>query len=160
MGQDKVIGLSLPKIELESSEGHSVKLPGDWKGKWTLLYFYPRDNTPGCTTQACSYRDDFGRFQKLGVQVYGVSRDSLKSHNGFINKFSLNFPLLSDKDRALGGPLGVYEDRGLVGKLLDSPSRDTFLIDPSGVIRWVSRKVSPKTTVEETFNAAQEIIKS
>ncbi|EMF82143.1 redoxin [Leptospira weilii serovar Topaz str. LT2116] len=153
---DSMLGTNLPTISLESTEGKNVKLPEDISGSWTLLYFYPKDDTPGCTKQACSYRDNIGEFKKIGAKVYGVSLDNLDSHGNFIQKYSLNFPLLSDPDHKLSEALGVYGDQEWKGKVFKGLSRDSFLISPNGKIQKVWRKVDPTTTVEETL---QEISK-
>ncbi|EQA61881.1 peroxiredoxin [Leptospira alexanderi] len=153
---DSMLGINLPTISLESTEGKNVKLPEDIAGSWTLLYFYPKDDTPGCTKQACSYRDNIGEFKKIGAKVYGVSLDNLDSHGNFIQKYSLNFPLLSDPDHKLSEALGVYGDQEWKGKVFKGLSRDSFLISPNGKIQKVWRKVDPTTTVEETL---QEISK-
>ncbi|XDD52463.1 peroxiredoxin [Leptospira sp. WS92.C1] len=153
---DPVLGTPLPAVSLESTEGKNVKLPEDISGAWTLLYFYPKDDTPGCTKQACSYRDNIGAFTKIGAKVYGVSLDNLTSHGDFIQKYSLNFPLLSDPDHKLSEALGVYGDQEWRGKVFKGLSRDSFLISPDGKIQKVWRKVDPVTTVEETL---QEISK-
>ncbi|EMN44616.1 MULTISPECIES: peroxiredoxin [Leptospira] len=153
---DSMLGTNLPTISLESTEGKNVKLPEDIAGSWTLLYFYPKDDTPGCTKQACSYRDNIGEFKKIGAKVYGVSLDNLDSHGNFIQKYSLNFPLLSDPDHKLSEALGVYGDQEWKGKVFKGLSRDSFLISPNGKIQKVWRKVDPTTTVEETL---QEISK-
>ncbi|WP_061222289.1 peroxiredoxin [Leptospira weilii] len=153
---DSMLGTNLPTISLESTEGKNVKLPEDIAGFWTLLYFYPKDDTPGCTKQACSYRDNIGEFKRIGAKVYGVSLDNLDSHGNFIQKYSLNFPLLSDPDHKLSEALGVYGDQEWKGKVFKGLSRDSFLISPNGKIQKVWRKVDPTTTVEETL---QEISK-
>jgi peroxiredoxin Q/BCP len=150
--QDSLVGRSLPHLKLASTEGRTVELPQDLLGRWTLLYFYPKDDTPGCTQQACSYRDNIASFRKLGVQVLGVSLDDLSSHDGFIQKFSLNFPLLADTQHELSAALGVYGEQEWKGQKFQGLSRDTFLIDPQGKIRDVWRKVSPATTMQETFD--------
>ncbi|EMY76095.1 redoxin [Leptospira weilii serovar Ranarum str. ICFT] len=153
---DSVLGTDLPAISLESTEGKNVNLPQDIAGSWTLLYFYPKDDTPGCTKQACSYRDNIGEFKKIGAKVYGVSLDNLDSHGNFIQKYSLNFPLLSDPDHKLSEALGAYGDQEWKGRVFKGLSRDSFLISPEGKIQKVWRKVDPTTTVEETL---QEISK-
>ncbi|MEW6055007.1 MAG: peroxiredoxin [Bdellovibrionota bacterium] len=153
---DNWIGKALPEVTLESSAGGNVSLPKDLKGKWTILYFYPKDDTPGCTKQACAYRDHIKDFRDLGVQVFGVSLDDLHSHDAFINKFSLNFPLLADTQHALSGPLGVYGDQTWKGQTYKGLSRDTFLIDPQGNVRQVWRKVNPEATMQETLDAVRK----
>ena len=155
---DPLIGKTLPQVTLDSSEGKKVKIPDDWKGKWTILYFYPKDDTPGCTKQACSYRDNLADFRKINVQVIGVSGDDLTSHDSFITKFSLNFPLLADTENKLGLALGVFGDQSWNGKTYRGYSRDTFLVDTNGVIRQVWRKVSPEHTMGETYEAIQGVM--
>ncbi|TGK08876.1 peroxiredoxin [Leptospira fletcheri] len=154
---DKWEGKKLPDVTLESSDGMRVHLPNDASGSWTLLYFYPKDDTPGCTKQACSYRDNLEDFGKAGAKVYGISSDSLESHKNFIGKFGLTFPLLSDPRHDLSGPLGVYGDQEWQGRVFKGLSRDTFLLGPDGMIRKVWRKVDPTKTVAETLD---EILKA
>ncbi len=105
--KEKLLGRKLPTITLATTDGDSLKLPSDLKDQWTILYFYPRDNTPGCTKQACEYRDKNKSFESNGIRVLGVSSDSLESHQKFTIKYSLNFPLISDPDKKLSlfGPL-------------------------------------------------------
>lgn len=158
--KDEFVGKLVPKITLESSAGGSVTIPESWKGKWIVLYFYPKDDTPGCTKQACSYRDNIEDFKKIGVQVYGVSLDDLKSHDKFISKYNLNFPLLADVDHKLSESLGVYGNQGFMGKIFKGLSRDTFLIDPEGMIREVWRKVKADQTMVETLDAVRGYIKT
>ncbi len=146
-------GKKLPEVSLASSDGSTVNLPKDSAGSWTLLYFYPKDDTPGCTKQACSYRDNLGEFAKAGAKVYGISSDSLESHKQFIEKFSLSFPLLSDPSQSLSGPLGVFGDQEWQGRVFKGLSRDSFLVGPDGMIKKVWRKVDPTKTVAETLGA-------
>jgi peroxiredoxin Q/BCP len=150
---DPMVGKKLPEITLPASTGKSVRLPADVAGHWTVLYFYPKDETPGCTRQACAYRDARKRFEKLGAAIYGVSVDDLSSHDAFKKRHELNFPLLSDHERRLGAALGVYTGESRA-------SRDTFLVDPRGVIAEVWRKVDPAKTVEETYRAVQARVAS
>jgi peroxiredoxin Q/BCP len=136
-----------------------LQWPQELKNQWTLLYFYPKDDTPGCTKQACSYRDNISEFTKRGVKVFGVSLDDLTSHNAFAEKFSLNFPLIYDKDKALSTFLGVYGEQEWNGNKYMGLSRDTFLIDPNGVVQREWRKVNPLATVGETLQAVVELVK-
>lgn len=152
---DTWVGKKLPNLDLQSSDGRSVNFPEDLLGKWTVIYFYPKDDTPGCTKQACSYRDGLAEFRNLGVQIMGVSGDDLDSHGAFIRKFELNFPLLADTHHRLSGALGVYGEQEWQGKVFKGLSRDTFLVDPSGQIREVWRKVSPASTAQETLEAVR-----
>lgn len=151
------VGQTLPKMALKSSEGRTLQIPEDLKGKWTILYFYPKDDTPGCTKQACTYRDSISEFEKVNAQIYGVSLDDLDSHDAFIQKFHLNFPLLADTEHALSEALGSYGDQEWQGKTYKGLSRDTFILDPEGKVRKVYRKVSPETTVMETFEEIQKL---
>ena len=153
---DSMLGKELPHVTLASSQGGNVVFPADFKGKWTLVYFYPKDDTPGCTKQACAYRDNLEQFKTAGIQLFGVSTDDLQSHGSFISKFSLNFPLLADTEHKLSEALGVYGDQTWGEKTYKGLSRDTFLINPDGKITEVWRKVSPATTMEETLAAAKK----
>jgi len=158
MSNDVCIGRELPSAKLENTAGGTVNFPNDARGKWTLLYFYPKDDTPGCTKQACSYRDGIGEFNRLGVKLFGVSGDDIQSHNAFIGKFQLNFPLLSDTQHALSSPLGVYGEQTWKGQTYKGLSRDTFLIGPDAKIREVWRKVNPETTLQETLEAVKKYL--
>ncbi len=141
---ETLAGTPFPSLTLPTSGGGSMTLPDDLAGFWFVLYFYPKDDTPGCTRQACAYRDNIDSFLDNGAKVLGVSADDVDSHDAFTSKYSLNFPLLVDADRALARALGVS-------------SRDTFLVDPNGVIRRVWRAVNPSTTMSETFDALVEL---
>ena len=147
---EELKGQPLPEVTLPVSTGGEMQLPEDLKNAWTILYFYPKDDTPGCTKQACAYRDHIQEFKNLGAQVIGVSLDDIDSHHQFIENHSLNFPLLSDPDHKLSESLEVYQNGGL--------SRDTFLIDPQGNIKEVWRNVSPKTTYSETLETLQSYL--
>lgn len=153
-------GKKIPAMQLEVEGGKALTLPQDFAGKWTLLYFYPKDDTPGCTKQACGYRDNIGRFDQIGVKVYGVSLDDITSHEAFREKYTLNFPLIYDKNKELSNFLNVYGEQtsNSGGNKYMGLSRDTFLIDPQGVVKKEWRKVSPAATVDETFNVARELI--
>jgi peroxiredoxin Q/BCP len=155
---DPMDGKKIPAMTLAHSEGGQLAIPDDSIGKWTLLYFYPKDDTPGCTKQACSYRDNIDRFQELGVGVFGVSLDDLTSHDHFKTKFSLNFPLLADTKCELSQALGVFGEQEWAGQVFKGLSRDTFLIDNRGCIARVWRKVSPTETMDETYEAARALI--
>jgi peroxiredoxin Q/BCP len=129
----------------------------DLKGHWTVLYAYPKDSTPGCTTEACDFRDSWTRVQALGAQIYGLSRDSLKSHQNFIAKQNLPFRLLSDPERTLLEPLGAFGKKMMYGKEVEGIIRSTFLIDPKGVIRHVWPKVSVKGHVQDVLEVLSEL---
>jgi peroxiredoxin Q/BCP len=146
--------LSLPVLSLTASDKKTWSIPADFLGKWTLLYFYPKDDTPGCTVQACAYRDHKKDWEKSGIQVLGVSMDDLNSHDSFARKFELNFPLLADTEKKLATALNVYGEQEWQGKKYMGLSRDSFLINPKGEIIKEWRKVDPKTTVTETLKEA------
>jgi peroxiredoxin Q/BCP len=150
-------GTVLPSLKLPSTSGNELSLPDDLKGHWTLIYFYPKDDTPGCTIQACAYRDDLSSFKDLGASIFGVSLDDLTSHNNFIDKFALNFPLIVDADHKLADALGSYVEKDRNGVKSMGISRDTFLIDSEGIIRKVWRKVNPETTIAETKAVLEEL---
>ena len=145
-----LIGKPIPAFSLQDDQGATVTAK-DLEGHWTVLYAYPKDSTPGCTTESCDFRDNLARVQSLGAQVYGISRDSLKSHQGFIAKQSLSFRLLSDPECTLLKPLGAFGKKIMYGKEVQGIIRSTFLIDPKGVIRHVWPKVSVKGHVQDVL---------
>ncbi len=149
-----LVGKPLPAFSLQDDQGRPVT-DRDLRGAWTVLYAYPKDSTPGCTTEACDFRDNLARLQGLGARVYGISRDSLKSHQTFIAKQSLTFPLLSDPDCALLKPLGAFGKKVMYGKEVEGILRSTFLVDPKGIIRHVWPKVSVKGHVQEVIDVLQ-----
>ena len=150
-----MIGTPLPPFLLESTEGPVSR--EDLRGAWTVLYAYPKDSTPGCTQEACDFRDNWARVQALGVKVYGISRDSLKSHANFIEKQGLPFPLLSDPDKVLLAPLGAFGKKVMYGKESEGIIRSTFLVDPEGVIRHVWPKVTVTGHVEAVLEKVKEL---
>ena len=154
---DSIEGKQLPAFSLAATQLGEVELPRDLLGHYALIYFYPRDDTPGCTKQACSYRDDSEKYRELGVKLFGVSLDDLTSHDAFASKFSLNFPLLSDPEHKLADFFGVYGEREWQGKKFMGLSRDTFLIDPEGKVAIAWRKVDPLTTSAATYAAVKEL---
>jgi thioredoxin-dependent peroxiredoxin len=140
------VGEQAPDFNLPNAKGEMVSL-ASFKGSWVVLYFYPKDDTPGCTKEACTFRDDLHKLEKLGAKVVGVSVDDGKSHAEFAKKYSLPFPLLSDKDGAIANKYGALSDF-LVMKMA---KRYTFLIDNSGVLRKSYLSV-------DTSRHSQEII--
>ncbi len=151
-----LLGQPLPPFSLQDDQGATLTAK-DLKGQWTVLYAYPKDSTPGCTTEACDFRDNLARVQSLGAQVYGLSRDSLKSHQNFIAKQNLPFRLLSDPDCALLKPLGAFGRKVMYGKEMEGIIRSTFLVDPKGVIRHVWPKVKVKGHVDEVLDVLQRL---
>jgi len=150
------IGDSAPAFNLPDQEGNEHKL-SDYKGQWVLLYFYPRDNTPGCTTEACVIRDIYPSFKKLGIKVLGVSKDSAKSHLGFAEKYDLPFTLLSDESKEMQKKYGVWQKKKMMGREYMGTVRMSFLIDPKGKIAKIYPKVKPKDHAEEVLNDLKEL---
>lgn len=138
------VGSSAPlDITVHDESGQPVSLRS-FLGKYVVLYFYPKDDTPGCTTEACSFRDTNTELQKQGAVVIGISKDSPASHQKFKEKYHLNFPLWSDPDRKLIEAFGVWQQKKMMGKTYMGIARSTFLIDPTGNILNVWNTVSPK----------------
>ena len=150
------IGSKIPSLSLQDDQGQTLTAK-DFQGYWTVLYAYPKDATPGCTQEACDFRDNWNRVKTLGAQIYGISRDSLKSHQSFIENQKLPFPLLSDPDATLLKALGAFGKKMMYGKEIDGIIRSTFLIDPKGVIRHVWPKVSVKGHVQEVMDKLKEM---
>ncbi|MGN1206984.1 MAG: thioredoxin-dependent thiol peroxidase [Eubacteriales bacterium] len=141
-------GMQAPDFTLRDGAGQEVSL-SDYRGKKVVLYFYPKDNTPGCTRQACAFAGAYAGFRDKGVQVIGVSRDSVESHRKFAEKYALPFVLLSDPDLQVIQEYGVWGEKKLYGKVSYGVTRTTFLIDEDGTIRKVMRKVKPDTNAQE-----------
>jgi peroxiredoxin Q/BCP len=128
----------------------------DFKGKTLVLYFYPKDNTPGCTTEACDFRDNMARLLKTGSVVLGCSPDSVQSHRSFRENHSLSFPLLSDPDRSVAAAYGAYGEKKMYGKTSMGIIRSTFIIDPAGKVKALWRGVKVAGHVEEVLGAIKE----
>ena len=141
-------GNKAPSFTLTDKDGREVSL-GDFKGKKVVLYFYPRDNTPGCTRQACAFAAAYNDFKKLDVAVIGVSKDSVASHVKFAEKHSLPFVLLSDPERKAIEAYGVWQEKKMCGKVSMGVVRTTFVIDEKGVIEKGMPKVKPDTNAAE-----------
>ena len=137
------IGDKAPDFKGTDQDGEEIKL-SDFKGKKLVLYFYPKDNTPGCTAEACDLRDNYHRFEAMGYKIIGVSKDNEKSHKSFIEKFSLPFPLISDKDAVILKDYGAWGRKKFMGKEYDGIIRKTFVIDENGVILDIIEKVDTK----------------
>ena len=146
-------GKKAPDFKLESSEGGKVSLK-DLRGKTVVLYFYPKDDTPGCTREACAFRDSQAALRKKGVVVLGVSGDSVASHEKFRDKYKLNFPLLSDPDKAVARKYGAWGEKVLYGKKTVGMIRSTFVIDAEGVVR----KVFPRVKVDGHAEKVLEVV--
>ena len=149
-------GQEAPDFELRDQDGETVTLSG-LRGKRIVLYFYPKADTPGCTTQACGIRDRGGEYEEAGATVLGVSPDTVKDVKKFHDKQSLNFTLLADEDHAVAERYGVWGEKSMYGKTYMGVSRSTFLIDEEGVVRHVIPKASPKTHDDEVLGALAEL---
>ena len=134
------VGDVAPEFELPDAEGAIVRL-ADFRGQRVVVYFYPRDNTPGCTKEACGFRDRYGAFQAAGIAVVGISADDAKSHAKFAKKYDLPFPLLCDEGGAVGRAYGSYGLKKFMGREFDGVFRHTFVIDAAGRIERIDRKV-------------------
>jgi peroxiredoxin Q/BCP len=134
-------GAKAPDFTLRDDQGRKVKL-SELRGKPVVLYFYPKDDTPGCTKEACSFRDRQRELAKHGATVLGVSPDTVESHVAFRDKFDLNFPLLADPDHAVAEKYGAWREKNLYGKVSMGIQRSTFLIDAEGKVAKVWKKVS------------------
>lgn len=132
-----------PNFSLLDQDGNTHSLY-DYRGKWLVLYFYPKDDTPGCTTEACSFRDEYQYIQEQGAEVVGVSKDTPKSHKKFAEKYNLNFTLLSDETGEMIEAYGAWGERNMFGKKFMGILRSTFIIDPDGNIVREYPNVSPK----------------
>lgn len=148
-------GALVPSFELANEDGDLVSSRG-LRGAPYVLYFYPRDNTPGCTTEACDFRDQGPEFEDLGIRVIGVSPDSVKSHRGFVDKHELGFTLLADPSRQLAQAMGVYKMKKLYGKESLGIERSTFLVGEDGRIKKAWRGVKVAGHVEAVLLAARE----
>ena len=137
-----------PDFTLLDQDGNEHSL-SDYAGKKVLLYFYPKDDTPGCTTEACNFRDRLNELKDKGVQVLGVSKDSVASHKKFAEKFRLNFPLLADEETSVIKAYGVWKQKSMFGKTYMGIQRDSFLIDENGNIVKHYTKVKPTTHVDD-----------
>lgn len=150
--------MKAPDFALPDQDGnmHTLK---DMRGEWVLLYFYPKDDTPGCTKQACALRDSFPRFKKLKCSVFGISVDSGKSHKKFEEKYSLPFTLLSDTDHTMVEAYGVWGKKKFMGREYEGTLRTSFLIDPTGHIAKVYENVKPEPHAEEVLEDLKKLEK-
>ncbi len=142
------VGTTVPDMTLQDDRGNQVRL-ADLKGKPYILYFYPKDDTPGCTKEACSFRDNYAAFRKAGVEIYGVSTDSVESHVKFRNKYNLPFPLLSDPEHKLADALGAWGETSFMGKTSTGTLRITYAVGPDGTIQHAYPKVKPDEHARE-----------
>ena len=141
-----------PPFVAQTSGGGRVSL-ADFRGKNVLLYFYPRDDTPGCTKEACGFRDQFAAFQRQDVTILGVSTDSVNSHDRFVGNLALPFPLLADEDKKIVHAYGLWGQKSFLGRKYMGVHRVTFLIGPDGRIKKIWLKVKPNTHATEVLEA-------
>ena len=146
------VGSKAPDFTLTDREGRAVSL-FDFRGKKVVIYFYPKDNTPGCTRQACAFAGAYAAFQEKNVEVIGISRDSTASHQRFAEKYNLPFILLSDPERQAIEAYGVWQEKKLYGKVSWGIVRSTFIVDEAGIITAVMPKVKPDTNAAEVLEA-------
>lgn len=145
------VGEQAPEFTAEASNGKTLSLE-DFRGKWVVLYFYPKDDTPGCTREACSFRDHFKRIESLGAMVLGCSPDDLKAHDKFITKYNLPFILLSDPDHKIAKAYDVWKSKNMYGKKVMGIERTTFMIAPDGTLYKAWPKVKVEAHVDEILD--------
>jgi thioredoxin-dependent peroxiredoxin len=145
-------GDKAPEFTVSTSGGGRISL-ADYKGKNVILYFYPKDDTPGCTKEACAFRDYFADFKKKGAVVFGVSTDPVKSHDKLVEKFKLPFTLLADEDKKIVDSYGVWGEKSFMGRKYLGTHRVTFLVGPDGKIKKIWPKVKPEEHAEEVLAA-------
>ena len=146
------VGMSAPDFTLNDKNGKPVSL-SDFRGKKTVVYFYPKDNTPGCTRQACAFAGAYKEFEERGVAVIGISKDSVASHLKFAEKYSLPFTLLSDPELIAIKAFDVWREKKMCGKVSFGVVRTTFIIDENGVIERIMNNVKPDTNAAEILEA-------
>lgn len=149
-------GSEAPAFTLPDQEGEQHTL-SDYRGRWVLLYFYPKDDTTGCTKEACMIRDVFPRFENLRTDVFGISKDSIESHKKFADTYDLPFPLLADVDGTVVSRYGVWREKKIFGKIYMGIARTSFLLDPEGKVAKKYEKVTPETHAEEVLADLKEL---
>ena len=150
------VGNSVPNFEAMSTGDKNIQL-SDYLGKYIVLYFYPKDNTPGCTTEGQNFRDNLPQFEKLNTVILGVSRDSVRVHEGFKAKQNFPFDLLSDKEETLCNLFDVIKMKNMYGKQVRGIERSTFIIDPDGILVHEWRKVKVKTHIDDVIQKLTEL---
>mgnify|MGYP006255243699 FL=1 len=149
-------GKKAPAFTLHADDGSKVKL-SELKGNPVVLYFYPRDDTPGCTKEACAFRDRQDEIKALGAQVFGISPDTVESHVKFRDKFSLNFPLLADPDHAMADKYGAWREKNMYGKKSMGIQRSTYLIDADGKVAKLWKRVKVDGHDQQVIDALNEL---
>jgi len=153
------IGEAAPSFTLFDQDGRKASLK-EYAGRWVVLYFYPKDNTPGCTTEAMQFRDQYKDFVKAGAQVFGVSRDNMKSHDDFKAKLELPFELIADTEEKMCHMFGVVKNKIMYGKKVKGIERSTFLIGPDGIFKQEWRGLKVPGHVEEVLKAVKDLKKA
>jgi len=144
-----------PDFNSVDQNGEKIALK-DYKGNWVVLYFYPRADTPGCSIEACSFRDSFQRVEKIGAVVLGVSPDTAKDQKKFVDKFDLPFTLVADADKKICNAYGVMQEKNMYGKKVMGVARTTFIIGPDGKIKHIFEKVKPEGHAEQVLEWLKE----
>jgi peroxiredoxin Q/BCP len=144
------VGQDAPDFELQNENGETVRL-SDYHGKKVVLYFYPKDDTPGCTQESCDFRDNYGRVKSVGAEVFGISKDDVNSHTKFKNKYSLPFSLLADPEGKVVESFGVWKEKSMYGRKYMGIERTTFLVDTDGKIKKIYPKVSVTGHVDQVL---------
>jgi peroxiredoxin Q/BCP len=144
------VGQPAPLFTLPSSDGQTISL-AQFQGQWVVLYFYPRDNSPGCTKEACGFRDTYAQFQQAQTVILGISTDSVASHAKFIRKYNLPFLLLADTEGQVARAYGSYGPKKFMGKTYEGVFRHTFILDPQGQIVQIYRQVKPETHAQQVL---------
>ena len=147
-----------PDFTLPDQDGNKHKL-SNYHGEWVLLYFYPKDDTPGCTTEACTLRDNLPKFSKLTAKIFGISVDSVASHKKFAEKYKLPFTLLADEDKKVVQKYGVWQEKSMYGKKYMGTVRNSYLINPEGKIVKIYEKVKPETHAADVLSDLKQLIK-
>lgn len=154
-----LLNTKAPDFTLPDQTGTMHSL-AEYAGMYVLLYFYPKDDTPGCTTEACNFRDSLNELKTKNVQVLGVSADDTDSHKKFVEKYNLNFPLLADTEKKVIEAYGVWKEKDNFGKKYMGITRESFLISPEGIVVKYYENVKPETHVEEVLNDMEELTKT
>lgn len=154
-----MISISQPAPDFSlPDQNNKIHSLGEAKGRWIFLYFYPKDDTPGCTEEACDLRDNYEQIASLGVEVFGVSPDSVQSHKKFEQKHSLNFHLLSDSEKEVVQLYGIWKEKSMYGKKYMGVERTSYIIDPEGKIKKIYEKVNPSGHVKAVLEDLKSLM--
>lgn len=148
--------MKAPNFELPDQDGNVHSL-ADYAGSWLVIYFYPKDDTPGCTREACDFRDSYSVLLEKGVKILGISKDSVRSHKKFAEKYTLPFPLLSDPDHSTLDAFGAWGEKKFMGKIFNGILRKSFILDPHGEIVKTYENVKPAEHIQEVLQDIQKL---